>query len=477
MPLRGSARPRTGALAVPLGASRLGATSLGASYLRASFLCASFLCAPPLYAAHPGAAPPSAVLALADTATAADQADPPAIADAPACHTQAGWDLACLRARYVGPAAGWPAPTIDAGVHWAEWAAVPPASSPPLQWTAANAGQAQLAADVARPAVVTLGQMLFFDARLSRKGQVSCASCHQPQRAFTDGLPLAVGEDKLMGRRRSTPLYAAPFAPRLFWDGRAASLKEQVMGPLHDPREMNHDAVGAVTRLRENDMYPARFLEAFGGAPAASSSTVASASSAAASTVSATAATTPVAQAPAASTPTSAVDADRLARALAAYVASLRPEKTRFDDFLAGRADALDDTELLGLHLFRTQARCMNCHNGPLLSDHQFHNIGLSFYGRRNQDLGRYEATRDPADLDKFRTPSLRNVAQAGPWMHNGLFPDLRGLLRMYNAGMGREAPPADPPDPYAPRKSEHIKPLDLSPAEIDALLAFLKTL
>lgn len=114
MPLRGSARPRTGALAVPLGASRLGATSLGASYLRASFLCASFLCAPPLYAAHPGAAPPSAVLALADTATAADQAD------APACHTQAGWDLACLRARYVGPAAGWPAPTIDAGAHWAE---------------------------------------------------------------------------------------------------------------------------------------------------------------------------------------------------------------------------------------------------------------------------------------------------------------------------------------------------------------------
>ncbi|MCH1999100.1 cytochrome-c peroxidase, partial [Achromobacter xylosoxidans] len=214
-----------------------------------------------------------------------------------------------------------------------------------------------------------------------------------PQRAFTDGLPLAVGEDKLMGRRRSTPLYAAPFAPRLFWDGRAASLKEQVMGPLHDPREMNHDAAGAVARLRQTDMYPKRFLEAFGGAPAASpaaastSPTVASASSAATSTASTTA-----------STPASAIDADRLARALAAYVASLRPEKTRFDDFLAGRADALDDTELLGLHLFRTQARCMNCHNGPLLTDHQFHNIGLSFYGRRNQDLGRYEATRDPAD-------------------------------------------------------------------------------
>lgn len=394
-------------------------------------------------------------LLLAAPSTASDRQPasmPSGIAsNAAACHDPGGWNIACLRARYSGPAAGWPAPTLDAGVHWNEWAPVPSFASPPLQWTAANPGQAELAADVARPAVVALGQMLFFDTRLSRKGQVSCASCHQPQRAFTDGQPLAVGEDKLMGRRRSTPLYAAPFAPKLFWDGRAATLKEQVMGPLHDPREMNHDAAGAVARLRQTDMYPARFLEAFGDAPAA--------------------------QAPVASTPASTIDADRLARALAAYVASLRPEKTRFDDFLAGRADALDDTELLGLHLFRTQARCMNCHNGPLLTDHQFHNIGLSFYGRRNQDLGRYEATRDPADLGRFRTPSLRNVAHAGPWMHNGLFPDLRGLLRMYNAGMGREAPPADPPDPYAPRKSAHIKPLDLSPAEIDALLAFLKTL
>lgn len=393
------------------------------------------------------AIPLALLLAAPATASGRQPASMPSgiASNAAACHDPAGWNIACLRARYSGSAAGWPAPTIDAGVHWNEWAPVPAVASP-LQWTAANPGQAELAADVARPAVVTLGQMLFFDTRLSRKGEVSCASCHQPQRAFTDGLPLAVGEDKLMGRRRSTPLYAAPFAPRLFWDGRAASLKEQVMGPLHDPREMNHDAAGAVARLRQNDVYSARFLEAFGGAPMA---------------------------APTAS----AIDADRLARALAAYVASLRPEKTRFDDFLAGRADALDDTELLGLHLFRTQARCMNCHNGPLLTDHQFHNIGLSFYGRRNQDLGRYEATRDPADLGRFRTPSLRNVAQAGPWMHNGLFPDLRGLLRMYNAGMGREAPPADPPDPHAPRKSAHIKPLDLSPAEIDALLAFLKTL
>ncbi len=166
-----------------------------------------------------------------------------------------------------------------------------------------------------------------------------------------------------------------------------------------------------------------------------------------------------------------------MARALAAYVATLRPQASRFDAFLGGDRNALNDTELRGMHLFRTQARCMNCHSGPLLTDHQFHNIGLSFYGRRNQDLGRFEVTRDPADLGKFRTPSLRNVSQAGPWMHNGLFADLKGLLRMYNGGMGREAAPADPPDPYAPRKSEHIRPLDLSADDIDALLAFMKVL
>ncbi|CAB3863579.1 hypothetical protein LMG26854_03602 [Achromobacter aegrifaciens] len=381
-----------------------------------------------------------AALALAASLS---HADADAQDDQAACRTPTGWNAACLRPLYAGPPWTWPAPTIDPGVAWREWGPVPPASSPPLAWTAANAGQKELAADVARPAVVTLGQMLFFDTRLSRKGQVSCASCHLPQRAFTDGLALAVGEDKLMGRRRSTPLYAAPFAPRLFWDGRAASLKDQVLGPIHDPREMNHDADGAVARLLAADPYPAQFLQAFGAAPAA--------------------------QPP--------VDADRLARALAAYVATLRPETTRFDKFLDGQSNALDDSELIGMHLFRTQARCMNCHSGAMLTDHQFHNIGLSFYGRRNQDLGRYEATRNPADLGKFRTPSLRNVSRAGPWMHNGLFPDLKGLLRMYNAGMGRDPVPSDPPDPYAPSKSEHIRPLALSADEIDALLAFMQVL
>jgi len=370
------------------------------------------------------------------------------------CFDGGQWSIACLRTQYAGPASHWPAPDIDAGIAWTEWTTVPPPSAPPSTWLAANAGRTQLAEDIQKPDVVALGQMLFFDAHLSRKGQVSCASCHQPQRAFTDGSPLAVGEDRLMGRRRSTPLFAAPFAPRLFWDGRAESLKAQVLGPVQDSREMNHDLKDAIARLRNLPPYPAQFLKAFGSGDVSKDAAVDGVAVDAA-----------------------AVDTDRLARALAAFVATIRPQATRFDAFLNGQRDALDDRELLGLHLFRTQARCMNCHHGPLLTDHQFHNIGLSFYGRRNQDLGRFEVTRDLADLGTFRTPSLRNVSQAGPWMHNGLFTDLKGLLRMYNAGMGRDPAPAEPPDVYAPRKSEHIRPLALSADDIDALLAFLNVL
>lgn len=395
-----------------------------------------------------------AALVIVMACGAAARAEPAA-----ACFSGGEWDGACLRAQYAGPPSDWPAPDIDAGITWTEWATVPPPGAPPTSWLAANADQAQLAQDIEKPDVVALGQMLFFDAHLSRKGQVSCASCHQPQRAFSDGRPLAIGEDRLMGRRRSTPLLAAPFAPSLFWDGRAASLKAQVLGPVQDSREMNHELGDAIARLRNLPPYPAQFLKAFGPGDGIDGKVV------------------DTAAVSIAKVDTAAVDADRLARALAAFVATIRPQTTRFDAFLNGQRDALDDRELLGMHLFRTQARCMNCHNGPLLTDHQFHNIGLSFYGRRNQDLGRFEVTRNPADLGTFRTPSLRNVTRAGPWMHNGLFTDLKGLLRMYNAGMGRDPAPADPTDAYAPRKSEHIRPLDLSADDIDALLAFLKVL
>ena len=118
----------------------------------------------------------------------------------------------------------------------------------------------------------------------------------------------------------------------------------------------------------------------------------------------------------------------------------------------------------------------MNCHSGALLTDNEFHDLGLSFYGRRNQDLGRFEFTRDKEDLGRFKTPSLRGVVQGGPWMHNGLFPDMHGLMRLYNIGMGVVA--GDPAtDPYIPPKSPHMKPINLNAEEIDALVEWLRLL
>lgn len=352
----------------------------------------------------------------------------------PCRHADQTWDASCLRRQYQGPVHAWPPPAVDAGVAWQEWGPIPPLDVA-RSWLPDSAVRSPLARDIARREIRALGARLFAEPRLSRSGRIACASCHQPQRALGDGRPLAVGEDGLMGRRRSMPLYGAPFAPLLFWDGRANDLWQQVLMPISDPREMNHDVASATSRLAALPEFQTAFSEAFGE---------------------------------------TGVSAAKMARALAAHVASLRPPVTRFDAFIAGDNEAYTDQEVIGLHLFRNQARCMQCHHGPLLTDQRFHNIGLSFLGRRNQDLGRYEFTRDPADAGTFRTPSLRQVAQAGPWMHNGIFPRLDGLLRMYNAGMPPDAPAVE--GLRAP-KSPLILPLSLDADELQALEAFLRTL
>lgn len=338
------------------------------------------------------------------------------------CGTAEGWNAECLRQHYQGAPAQWPKPTIDEGKQWKEMALVPEVPEP------ANAQeQAQRA----------LGAALFFDVGLSQKGQVSCASCHQADKSFGDGLALSVGEDKLMGRRRAQTLFAAPFADKLFWDGRADSLEAQSKGSIQNPFEMNNTLEAAVAHINAQPQYVALLEGSFGA---------------------------------------STIDEDQMAQALAVFVKTIRPPKTMADEVISGKPEVLSDQQLLGLHLFRTKARCMNCHSGALLTDNEFHDLGLSFYGRRNQDLGRFEFTRDKADLGRFRVPSLRGVTYAGPWMHNGLFPDFPGLMRQYNIGMGVVA--GDPEkDPYIPPKSPHMKALGLNAAEIDALVEWLKLL
>ena len=155
----------------------------------------------------------------------------------------------------------------------------------------------------------------------------------------------------------------------------------------------------------------------------------------------------------------------------------LRQLGREFDAFASGRNNALTDEALVGLHLFRTDARCMNCHNGPLFSDDEFHNLGMTHYGRRFEDLGRYNVTEEPTDVGKFRTPSLRNVVNTSPYMHNGLL-DLDEALLLYNAGMPNERRrKGQLEDPLFPAKSPLIKPLGLNEQDLSDLKAFLASL
>lgn len=127
---------------------------------------------------------------------------------------------------------------------------------------------------------------------------------------------------------------------------------------------------------------------------------------------------------------------DRITKAIATFERTILSPKNRFDKFISGKSDELTDQEIEGLHLFRTKARCINCHNTAYFSDNKFHNIGLTYYGREYEDLGLYNTTKLAKNVGEFKTPSLREVPQNAPYMHNGLFPTIRGVINMYNAGM-----------------------------------------
>lgn len=283
-----------------------------------------------------------------------------------------------------------------------------------------------------------LGERLFKDPILSVSGQISCESCHNRRLGWGDGLPVSHGHTRQKGRRNAPAIFNAAYQPTLFWDGRANSLEEQAAGPIQDPVEMNADIDDILARLNAHSDYRQSFAKAYG---------------------------------------TKHVTTDELMNALATFERYLE-RRTRFDRFLSGDSKALSKRQIWGLHLFRTKAKCMNCHNGPLLSDSKFHNIGLTYYGRKYEDLGRHNVSGEIADVGEFRTPSLRHLRRTGPYMHNGLFPSLRGIVNMYNSGSPhpkRKAQYAD--DPLFPTTSKLLVPLDLTRQEKAALVSFLQAL
>ena len=273
------------------------------------------------------------------------------------------------------------------------------------------------------PQKVDLGKKLFFDTRLSGDNTKSCASCHLPDKAFTDGLPRARGAGAIQLRNTPT-LINVGFYTSYFWDGRATSLEEQALAPIQSPAEMNQNIDELEKELNKTAGYRAQFQAVF-GSPATKAN---------------------------------------IARALAAFQRTLISRNSPFDRFLAGDSSALSEEASHGWELFKGAAGCIRCHNGPNLSDGKFYRLGTSF-----TDQGRGAVTGQKRLAFAFRTPGLRDVARTAPYMHDGSFETLSKVVEFYYRGV--------------PTQSLDGLPLDVEPllsqsySEISALVAFLEAL
>jgi len=324
--------------------------------------------------------------------------------------------------------------------------AAPAAAAPP--WDAANplrplpVPPLGSPADFARVPWVTpekarLGRWLFFDPRLSADGVVSCATCHEPEHAFSEDRPVSTGIRGQKGRRKAPPIVNAawPIYPAFFWDGRAGSLQEQAKGPMVNPVEMGNTHEGVMLSLRAIGGYRPYFRQAFGD---------------------------------------DQLDVDRVAEAIAAYEATRLSGDSAYDRFDAGDEGALSEEAREGRDLFFGRARCSACHLGPSFSDGRFHDIGVGWKappaGRPATegyaDAGRFEVTGKPADRGAFKTPTLRDVSRHPPYMHDGSQATLREVVVYYMRG-GVPSPNLDP----------EMARTDFMPCEVDSLVAFLEAL
>ena len=238
-----------------------------------------------------------------------------------------------------------------------------------------------------------LGELLFFDPILSADSSISCASCHKPEFAFADNVPLSFGVDSLKGNR-NTPS-AMNLGERFFFfhDGRAESLEEQAKGPIENPIEMNLPLTVAIERLKRHQQYNDFFIRLF----------------------------------------KRRATKEDLTFVLAEYERGLETADTPFDDYMS-EIDTLSFSESAkrGRLIFNHKAKCFDCHFGPDFTADQFRNIGL-FNGDNLNDSGRYLITKKTEDIGKFKTPGLRNVLVTAPYMHNGMFKTLKEVIDYYD--------------------------------------------
>jgi len=310
------------------------------------------------------------------------------------------------------------------------------------------------------PERIALGRKLYFDTRLSSDGTVSCATCHDVSRGFTDRRNVSEGVGDHLGRRSSPTTLNAALFQSMFWDGRAPTLEEQAKLPILNPIEMGHpDPASAMRAVGSDAAYKNMFQKAYGRAP----------------------------------------NYDDLGRAIASFERMLIFLDAPFDHFAAGARDAISPAAQRGLALFNGKARCVSCHminsSNPLGTDNLFHNIGVSARTQNFEalagkalasleangsveqldklaletdmsELGRFMITRNRSDIGAFKTEQLRNVGITAPYMHDGTLQTLWDVVDHYNKG-GETNPYLD----------GGIEPLNLSEEEINDLVAFLFTL
>jgi cytochrome c peroxidase len=302
-----------------------------------------------------------------------------------------------------------------------------------------------------KPEQVALGRMLFFDTRLSGDGSLSCATCHDPGKGFSNGKQLSDAYPGALHFRSVPSIVNVAHRKYLHWDGRITDLADLVRDHITDAQFMNADGRLVIERLRQVPEYEEGFKKAMGGEPTFG----------------------------------------RILNAVAAFMQSVNSKDHPLDLHLAGNKSALSSDARRGLELFTGKGGCSRCHGGPLLTDEKFHRLGvpenpdvfavplrhITFrrhfkilgtpgYQALREDVGLFALTKRDEDRRKFRTPSLREVGQRTAFMHNGAFTSLEEVITFYNAG-GRAAP----------GMSSSLTPLGLSGEEQRALVAFLRSL
>lgn len=280
-----------------------------------------------------------------------------------------------------------------------------------------------------------LGRRLFYDKKLSFNNTLSCASCHSPLLGFADGRSLSVGAVGKTGVRNAPSIMNAAYDLALFWDGRATSLEDQVGVPMEDPVEMNQHHAVTVSKIGADPSYQQQFASAFGPGP---------------------------------------ITIGKIEKALASFERTLLSGDSPFDRYeFGGDKTALSPAAIRGLDIFKDPAKgnCVACHTigktYALFTDGKFHNTGLGVDAEGElTDLGRYAETKVETDKGAFKTPSLRNVAESAPYMHDGSLKTLNDVVDFYVGG-GNSNPYLD----------KNMKPLNLTARDRSDLVEFLKSL